>query len=162
MLRFGEEGGLVFGSAVPVLPFQCGVSVRLFPGPHCSSAVFGFPFTPLHAPVCVAVSSTSLATTRQLVLKHGYWVAGGAPTSWLATLICCHRTIRMGGVSKWWADGLPLFLLAQLAVDTTLVSLVSCDGLPQLRSVREDEEGWTGLIQFGRVRLAALAGEVGF
>ena len=41
------------------------------------------------------------------------------------------------------ADGLPLFHGAQLAMDTTLVSLVSRDGLPHLRCVREDAQQWT-------------------
>ena len=36
------------------------------------------------------------------------------------------------------ADGLPLFHGAQLAIDTTLVSPVSRDGLPHPRCVRED------------------------
>ena len=107
----------LFGGTVPVLPFQRGVSVRLFPIPH-----FAFPpslaslSSPLHAVVGVAVPLTSLATTGQLVQKQGCWVAEGmhwsrqprgfaarqgpgwAPTSWSTTWICCHRTIcgRMG------------------------------------------------------------------
>ena len=68
------------------------------------------------------------------------------------------------------ADGLPLFQGAQLAIDNTLVSLVSRGGLPHPRCVREDgaaliaaqekkERTLTG--QFGKARLVVLAGEVG-
>ena len=88
--------------------------------PKDRNCEIGFPFPPLHAVVGVAVPLTSLATTGQLVLKQECWVAEGmhwsrqprgfavrqgpgwAPTPWSATWICCHRTIRMGGVSKWW------------------------------------------------------------
>ena len=79
----------------------------------------------------------------------------------------------MGGVLKWWADGLPLFHGAQLAIDNTLVSPLSRDGLPHPRCVREDgaalaaarrrkERTYPKLTgQFGRARLVVLAGEVG-
>ena len=71
------------------------------------------------------------------------------------------------------ADGLPLFHGAQLAKDTTLVSPLSCDGLPHPRCVREDgaaleaarrrkERTYPELTeQFGRARLVVFAGEVG-
>ena len=71
------------------------------------------------------------------------------------------------------ADGLPLFHGAQLAIDTTLVSPVSRDGLPYPRCVREDGAALTAARrrkertypeltgQFGRTRLVVLAGEVG-
>ena len=71
------------------------------------------------------------------------------------------------------ADGLPLFHGAQLAIDTTLVSPLSRDGLPHPRCVREDgaalaaarrrkERTYPELTgQFGRARLVVLAGEVG-
>ena len=71
------------------------------------------------------------------------------------------------------ADGLPLFHGAQLAIDTTLVSSLSRDGLPHPRCVREDgaalapartrkERTYPELTgQFGRARLVVLAGEVG-
>ena len=70
------------------------------------------------------------------------------------------------------ADGLPLFHGAQLAIDTTLVSPVSRDGLPHPRCVRVDGAALTAARrkertypeltgQFGRARLVVLAGEVG-
>ena len=52
------------------LPMWC-LGSTLPSSAFCSSAVFGFPFPPLHAVVGVAVPSTSLATTGQLVLKQG-------------------------------------------------------------------------------------------
>ena len=71
------------------------------------------------------------------------------------------------------ADGLPLFLGAQLAVDTTLVSVLRRDGTPRPRCANEDgaalvaarrrKEGTypelTG--RDGRTRLVVLACEVG-
>ena len=71
----------------------------------------------------------------------------------------------MGGVLEVVADGLPLFHGAQLAIDTTLVSPVSRDGLPHPRCVREDgaaltaarrrkERTYTG--QFGRARFVVF------
>ena len=71
------------------------------------------------------------------------------------------------------ADGLPLFLGAQLAVDTTLVSVLRRDGSPRPRCANEDgaalaaarrrKEGTypelTG--RNGRTRLVVLACEVG-
>ena len=71
------------------------------------------------------------------------------------------------------ADGPPLFHGAQLAIDTTLVSPLSRDGLPHPRCVREDgavlaaarrrkERTYPELTgQFGSARLVVLAGEVG-
>ena len=70
------------------------------------------------------------------------------------------------------ADGLPLFQGAQLAVDTTLVSVLRRDGVPHQRSTTHDGAAlmtarrrkervypeFTG--QSGRTRLVVLAGEV--
>ena len=71
------------------------------------------------------------------------------------------------------ADGLPLFGAAQLAVDTTLVSPLHCDGSPHPRAANEGgavlqaarlqkERTYTGPVgPRRRARLVVLAGEVG-
>ena len=70
------------------------------------------------------------------------------------------------------ADGLPLFGGAQLAVDTTLVSPLHCDGSPHPRAANEDgavlqaarlrERTYPELVgPRRRARLVVLAGEVG-
>ena len=71
------------------------------------------------------------------------------------------------------ADGLPLFGRAQLAVDTTLVSPLHCDGSPHPRAANEDgavlqaarlrkERTHPELVgPRRRARLVVLAGEVG-
>ena len=66
------------------------------------------------------------------------------------------------------ADGLPLFDGAQLAVDTTLVNPLHCDGSarPQMRlfqcSTTKEGEAYPELVgPHRRARLVVLAGEVG-
>ena len=71
------------------------------------------------------------------------------------------------------ADGLPLFGRAQLAVDTTLVSPLHCDGSPHPRAANEDgavlqaarlrkERTYPEFVgPRRRARLVVLAGEVG-
>ena len=134
MLR--SQGGPLSG-----VPFQCFPSnvVSRFDSPSsafCSSAVFGLPFPPLHAAVGVAVPSTSLATTGQLVLKQWCWVVEGMHWNWQPRGFA----VRQGRVGtnimvrdmdllpqdhqdgrrlEVVADGLPLFHGAQLALDTS-------------------------------------------
>ena len=62
-----------FGSAQCCFDHECCMLVKL--GGHSSDGPEEFP--PLHAAVGVAVSSTSLPTTVQLVLRQGCWVVGG-------------------------------------------------------------------------------------
>ena len=57
----------------------------------------------------------------------------------------------MGGRLEVVADGLPLFRGVQVAEDTTLVSLVSRDGLPHPRTVGgQPREKRRGLMQSSR------------
>ena len=70
-------------------------------------------------------------------------------------------------------DGLPLFGGAQLAVETTLVSLLHCDGSPHPRAANEDgavlaaarrlkERTYPELVgPRRRARVVVLAGEIG-
>ena len=112
----------------------------------------------------MAVLWIPLATIALRVREQGFWDDGGLqsrvwqrasaekegpewqPISWCETWIDVHDGRRLEVV----ADGLPLFGGVQLAVDTTLVSPLHCDGtarrhtatVTELHSGRH-EEGWS-------------------
>ena len=133
----------------------------------------------LHVSVVVAVLSTPLATELH-VLERGCWEGGAS--QWrvqvfgsavkleegLLLMPCC-----VSSTLEILVDGLPLFGGAQLAVDTTLVSPLHCDGSLHPRDANEDgavlaaarrlkERTYPELVgPRRRARLVVLAGEIG-
>ena len=144
----------------------------------------------MHVLVDVAVSLTLLATIARRTLEQGSLVDGASPSKAGA------RICREGGARvttnvmvrdldlpvpnardsrrlEIVADGLPLFGGAQLAVDTTLVSPLHCDGTPHRGAAyvdgavlaaarRKKKTTYPELVGPNvRARLVVLAGETG-
>ena len=142
---------------------------------------------PLSVRAGVAAPLTSLAITVQLVQGQGFW--GTGVLHWRAQW---RRLVGGGSVStltcmKWICqciatdnkrlevvvDGLPLYGGCQLAIDTTLVCTMHCDGSPHQGAAERDgvvltaarrrkERRYPELVgPRSRVRLVVLAMEVG-
>ena len=95
-------------------------------------AAFDSLFPPLRVPAGVACHSTLVATTAQR--WQGFWTSGVRSGK-------CGRTGGRGqSCLEIVADGLPLFQGAQLAVDTTLVSVLRRDGVPRQRSTTQSSQ----------------------
>ena len=129
---------LAFPSPVVLPLFTAGSIPRC--SASCSFAVCGSLFLPLHVPAGVAVPSTPLATTVQRARMWECWVAVDLPWKEAGGRVSVNVAVRDLDIGipdraddrrlEVVADGLPLFHGAQIAVDTTLVSVLRRDGTP--------------------------------